>query len=286
MKRRIYLTLERARDIALRNLLRKVFMAGGFEETKEANSAPVRRTRVPVAEFQAAICMESGGEMVDTDEVECLLANMIYKVSCIAPSVLPEIAAGGVSAVIGLSLGPIPCPGHLISSEALTEVPLTGLDEGLHCARERHSRPVEKGCISGDGSLGLRERRKLGWEKGRRSGLGETCFITETKGSICRTLEVPSACAGDHRPLEVERVSSRAEMGLQQQNGLLLFIEFCTRIVSLPIVKAIPCCRPCASSPFFFSLNFLLGCKTSCKLFSVFSNQASLVPNYVKMRHP
>ncbi|KAI4593518.1 COP9 signalosome (CSN) subunit [Pestalotiopsis sp. 9143b] len=77
IKRRIYLTLERGRDIALRNLLRKVFIAGGFEEAKDGQP-PVRRTRVPVAEFTAAIKL-SGGRSVDTDEVECLLANMIYK---------------------------------------------------------------------------------------------------------------------------------------------------------------------------------------------------------------
>ncbi|KAI1413144.1 PCI domain-containing protein [Hypoxylon sp. FL1857] len=77
IKRRIYLTLERGRDIALRNLLRKVFIAGGFEEAKDG-AAPVRRTRIPVAEFAAAIKI-SGGEDIDTDEVECLLANMIYK---------------------------------------------------------------------------------------------------------------------------------------------------------------------------------------------------------------
>lgn len=81
VKRRIYLTLERGRDIALRNLLRKVFLAGGFDELKEGETVAVRRTRVPVAEFQAAICMGSGGDIIDTDEVECLLANMIYKVS-------------------------------------------------------------------------------------------------------------------------------------------------------------------------------------------------------------
>lgn len=79
VKRRIYLTLERGRDIALRNLLRKVFVAGGFDEPKETDMAPVRRTRVPVAEFSAAICIGSGGELIDNDEVECLLANMIYK---------------------------------------------------------------------------------------------------------------------------------------------------------------------------------------------------------------
>jgi hypothetical protein len=80
VKMRIYLTLERGRDIALRNLLRKVFIAGGFDEPKEAGAAPVRRTRVPVLEFQAAISMGSGGEFLDADEVECLLSNMIYKV--------------------------------------------------------------------------------------------------------------------------------------------------------------------------------------------------------------
>ncbi|KAI1771181.1 PCI domain-containing protein [Hypoxylon cercidicola] len=77
IKRRIYLTLERGRDIALRNLLRKTFIAGGFEEAKEG-AAPVRRSRLPVTEFAAAIKISSGEE-IDTDEVECLLANMIYK---------------------------------------------------------------------------------------------------------------------------------------------------------------------------------------------------------------
>lgn len=82
VKRRIYLPLERAHDTCLRNLLRKVFLAGGFEEPKPdaPNAPPVRRTRVPVAEFTAAISMSSK-QLVDSDEVECQLANMIYKVS-------------------------------------------------------------------------------------------------------------------------------------------------------------------------------------------------------------
>ncbi|KAJ9161486.1 Protein CSN12 [Coniochaeta hoffmannii] len=78
VKRRIYLTLERGRDIALRNLLRKVFIAGGFEPPKEDGAPPLRRTRVPVDEFVAAISLGSQ-QMLDPDEVECLLANMIYK---------------------------------------------------------------------------------------------------------------------------------------------------------------------------------------------------------------
>ncbi|KKY22788.1 putative cop9 signalosome complex subunit [Phaeomoniella chlamydospora] len=77
VKRRIYLTLERGRDIALRNLCRKVFIAGGFDESKNGES-PIRRTRVPMAEFAAA--MRLGNQTsIDDDEVECFLANLIYK---------------------------------------------------------------------------------------------------------------------------------------------------------------------------------------------------------------
>lgn len=83
VKKRIYLALERSRDIAMRNLFRKVFVAGGFEESKDG-AAPLRRTRVPVAEFQAAINLKSDGDKIDTDEVECFLANMIYKVRGLA----------------------------------------------------------------------------------------------------------------------------------------------------------------------------------------------------------
>ncbi|KAK1755098.1 protein CSN12 [Echria macrotheca] len=78
VRRRIYLTLERGRDIALRNLLRKVFIVGGFEEPKAEGDKPVRRTRIPIAEFAAAISLGSQ-ETIDNDEVECFLANMIYK---------------------------------------------------------------------------------------------------------------------------------------------------------------------------------------------------------------
>ena len=83
VKRRIYLPLERGRDIALRNLFRKVFIAGGFEEPKDGQP-PIRRTRVPVAEFAAALRIGTHADdrsRVDIDEVECLLSNLIYKVS-------------------------------------------------------------------------------------------------------------------------------------------------------------------------------------------------------------
>ena len=81
VKRRIYLTLERGRDIALRNLLRKVYVAGGFEDSPDG-APPRRRTRIPVTEFGTAICLGSQVQVgrLGSDEVECLLANMIYKV--------------------------------------------------------------------------------------------------------------------------------------------------------------------------------------------------------------
>jgi len=120
VKRRIYLTLERGRDIALRNLLRKVFIAGGFEDAKDANTPPVRRTRIPVAEFGAAISLGSK-ETMDSDEVECLLANMIYTVPpasssslSLFPSNLPpycdEVHDSSLKAPPPLSAPPRPEP--------------------------------------------------------------------------------------------------------------------------------------------------------------------------------
>ena len=63
----------------MRNLFRKVFIAGGFEEPKAPGDEPVRRTRITLATFAAAVSI-GGNEMMENDEVECLLANMIYKV--------------------------------------------------------------------------------------------------------------------------------------------------------------------------------------------------------------
>jgi hypothetical protein len=98
VKKRIYLPLERGRDIAVRNLFRKVFLAGGLDSSSNNNNtaaaaAPVRRTRVPVHEFLAAMRLSTRNEeeeygelgrggkaMIDRDEVECVLANLIYKV--------------------------------------------------------------------------------------------------------------------------------------------------------------------------------------------------------------
>ncbi|CAI6339637.1 unnamed protein product [Periconia digitata] len=85
VKRRIFLTLERSRDIALRNLFRKVFLAAGFEDLKEGQTEKdrIRKSRIPLSHFAAALRMSTAGadsgQVIDDEEVECLLANMIYK---------------------------------------------------------------------------------------------------------------------------------------------------------------------------------------------------------------
>ncbi|KAL9037361.1 MAG: hypothetical protein Q9214_005738, partial [Letrouitia sp. 1 TL-2023] len=76
VQRRIYLALERARELVLRNLFRKVFLLG--ERTE--------RTRVRVQEFGAGVQVSEGvvdnweqSAAVDLDEIECLVAGLIYK---------------------------------------------------------------------------------------------------------------------------------------------------------------------------------------------------------------
>lgn len=76
VKRRIYLTLERARDLCLRNLLRKVCKEQRWEEDGKIR-------KVGLEEFVAAVRLSERGAKVERDEVECLLANMIYKVRLI-----------------------------------------------------------------------------------------------------------------------------------------------------------------------------------------------------------
>ena len=104
VKRRVYLTLERSRDVTIRNLFRKVFIAGGFMPLKENETKPARRTRVPIAEFGVAMQLAgadvSDGEGgIDRDEVECALANMIYKVSWSALSSACTSLAGTLGGV-------------------------------------------------------------------------------------------------------------------------------------------------------------------------------------------
>lgn len=85
VKRRVYLTLERGRDVCMRNLFRQVYLAGGFEvpkEDKPETTNKIRRSRFSISEFVTAVRM-SGKQSLESEEVECLIANMIYKV-CLA----------------------------------------------------------------------------------------------------------------------------------------------------------------------------------------------------------
>jgi len=111
VKRRVYLTLERSRDVTIRNLFRKVFLVGGYMPLKEGETTPVRRTRIPIAEFATALSV-SGAEVsdgeggIDRDEVECAIANMIYKVRVLS---LPVALDTLLTCVLGLDEG-LYCP--------------------------------------------------------------------------------------------------------------------------------------------------------------------------------
>ena len=100
-KRRVYLTLELGRNIAIRNLLRKVFVAGGYDSLKEGQTEMdrVRRTRIPMAEIYAAYRLSAGNHQdvpsiddtsgeIDQAEVECLVSNQIFKV-CLFSNLFP-----------------------------------------------------------------------------------------------------------------------------------------------------------------------------------------------------
>lgn len=73
VSRRIYLTLERARDITLRNLFRRVYLI------RE------KATRITVDEFRAAMGFSMAGreggmrKEVEPEECECLIAGLVYK---------------------------------------------------------------------------------------------------------------------------------------------------------------------------------------------------------------
>lgn len=70
IRRRTYLTLERARDLCVRSLFRKVYLALN------------KSTRIPINKFMVAMNMgiKVGNESwVDEEEAECFVANMIYK---------------------------------------------------------------------------------------------------------------------------------------------------------------------------------------------------------------
>jgi len=80
VKMRIYLTLERGRDVVLRNVLRKVYLSAGYEiSTQDGGDDKVRKSRISIDEFKAGL--KVAGEDVSIEECEAMIAGMIYKVS-------------------------------------------------------------------------------------------------------------------------------------------------------------------------------------------------------------
>jgi hypothetical protein len=96
--------LERSRDIALRNLLRKVYLAAGYDDLKEGQTEKdrIRKSRIPLSHFATALRMgiagQGSGQAVEDDEVECILANQIYKVrtTTIYPNLVSALAPAGL----------------------------------------------------------------------------------------------------------------------------------------------------------------------------------------------
>lgn len=89
------------------------------------------------------IAGEGSGQAVEDDEVECLLANQIYKVRTLCPSVgLLQVLPGIEAASSRMS--------HQESTR-LTQI--AGSNEGLHLARTRHGSHEQKGRIPGNRGL-------------------------------------------------------------------------------------------------------------------------------------
>lgn len=63
----LWLTLERAREICIRGLFRRTWIA------------TEKSTRVPISMFYCALKLRGGDADVSEEEAECLVANMIYK---------------------------------------------------------------------------------------------------------------------------------------------------------------------------------------------------------------
>ncbi|KAI5477030.1 cytoplasmic dynein light intermediate chain 1 [Pseudohyphozyma bogoriensis] len=67
MERGTYLIVERAREVAVRGLMKKAWILHG------------KGKRMKIDDFRRVYQAGSGDQAVDSDEVECLLANMIHK---------------------------------------------------------------------------------------------------------------------------------------------------------------------------------------------------------------
>ena len=84
----VYLVVERAREGCLRMLFNKACVA--LDRVSLATLADCRwvasdkSSRIPVSTFQTAL--EIHGIIVDSDEVECMVANMIFRVGSLVRS--------------------------------------------------------------------------------------------------------------------------------------------------------------------------------------------------------
>lgn len=71
IRRRTYLTLERARDLCVRSLFRRIWLLEG------------KPTRMPISKFQTGMNLglveQDADGWIDDEEAECFVANMIYK---------------------------------------------------------------------------------------------------------------------------------------------------------------------------------------------------------------
>jgi hypothetical protein len=170
VRRRIYLTLERTRDLCLRNLFRNVFLAAGWEE-----DGKIRRTRIRIDEFEAGMRVGYKGAtdvVLERDVVECFLANMIYKVRFFLWATARRHLWGCVSAPSGQTAAawvkwlPVKWPPDVgrrccsitVSRFGLTK-PSTEHDERLHRPRSRHRRAQQGWCLSWHRGLnGLQSR--------------------------------------------------------------------------------------------------------------------------------
>jgi len=132
VKRRIYLTLERGRDLCLRNLLRKV-----CREQKWEDDGKIRK--VGLGEFVAAVGVSEGGGKVERDEVECLLAIMIYKVCSISPVIYFSLALLCLSLMLGDTAQRCPRVGSLAASSGITLPTLSS--HPTHAFPAPHSSP-------------------------------------------------------------------------------------------------------------------------------------------------
>ncbi|KDQ64205.1 hypothetical protein JAAARDRAFT_27832 [Jaapia argillacea MUCL 33604] len=63
----VYLTLEKARELCIRSLFRRVWVASQ------------KATRIPISMFHSSLALTTVGDPVSEEEAECLVANMIYK---------------------------------------------------------------------------------------------------------------------------------------------------------------------------------------------------------------